>query len=63
MSGWHCRRSSMSNNIDRARTRNFFKLTNIRWQSKQYSACFCGIFRVEEYVDLIWEFNKTITLN
>ena len=28
MSGWHRRRSSMLNNIGRARTRTFFKFTN-----------------------------------
>ena len=31
-----------------------FKLTN-RWRSKLYSFCFCGVFRVGECVQLIWQ--------
>ena len=57
MSGWHCRRSSMSNSSGGARTRTFFKLTN-RWRSDIYSVRFRDVFRVEECIEVIWQAYK-----
>ena len=48
MSGWRCRRSSMSNNTDRARTRTFSS-----WWSVICNVRLSGVFRVEECVELI----------
>ena len=35
----------------------FFKLTK-RWRSKLYSVRFCGVFRIEESVEVIWQSYK-----
>ena len=54
MNGWHCRRTSMLNNIGGARPRSFYTSNN-RWRGDISSVCFCDVVRFEEYIELIWK--------
>ena len=48
----------MLSNIGGARTRTFVKLTN-RWRGDIFGVFFCGVFRVEECIELSWHvYNK-----